>query len=254
MANNSGANFFKGASTRSKLATKSSLPPESVSSVETSERNPPPNKPKTDDTTAGRKNDDGNMFEEILKMNATLQVVAVDVVSTKELKDSVEDIQIRLGEVEQWILDIEDTNAEMEKNVDKCDKRLEMLWAGVEDLENRSRRNNVRMVGLKEGKEETGKMIQYVERIISEGLRLTGNVFEIEGAHRSLAPMPNPDKPLRTIMMRFIRSSARDKVLQVAKEKRGIEREGCNLSFFEDLTRELAEKRKAFIPVKRRFA
>ena len=42
-------------------------------------------------------------------------------------------------------------------------------------------------------------------------------------------------------------------MLQVATEKRGIEWDGCKLSFFEDLTRELAEKRKAFILVKRRL-
>lgn len=36
-------------------------------------------------------------------------------------------------------------------------------------------------------------------------------------------------------------------------EKRGIKWEDCKLSFYEDLTRELAEKRKAFIPVKRRL-
>lgn len=93
----------------------------------------------------------------------------------------------------------------------------------MEDLEYLSRRNNVRMVGLKEGKEETGKVIQYVEKIISLGLGLSGNKFETECAQRSLAPIPGPNQPPRTILMRFLRSSARDKVLQVAKERRGIE-------------------------------
>lgn len=110
------------------------------------------------------------------------------------------------------------------------------------------------MVGLKEGKEETGKVAQYVERIISEGLGLSGNKFEIERAHRSLAPMPNTNEPPRTMMVHFLRFlSARDRVLQAAKEKCGIEWEGCKLFFFEDLTRELAEKRRAFKPVKRRL-
>lgn len=120
-------------------------------------------------------------------------------------------------------------------------------------MENRSRRNKIRMVGLKENKEQAGKMIQYVEGILSQGLSLTGSEFETERAHRSLAPMPNPNEPPRTVIICFLRSSARDKVLQVAKEKRGIEWEGGRLSFFEDLTRELAEKRKTFVPVKRRL-
>lgn len=61
----------------------------------------------------------------------------------------------------------------------------------MEDLDNRSRRNNITVVGLKEGKEETGKVDQYVERIVSEGHGISGNEFEIECAHWSLAPMPN---------------------------------------------------------------
>ena len=60
------------------------------------------------------------------------------------------------------------------------------------------------MVGLKEGKEETGKVIQYMEKILSQRLGLTSNEFEIESAHRSLAPMPNPNEPPRTIMIRFL--------------------------------------------------
>ncbi len=73
---------------------------------------------------------------------------------------------------------MEDVNAQMEKDMKKCDKRLEALWTLVEDLENRSRRKNVRMVGLTEGKEEMGKVIQYVDRILFQGLGLTGNKFK----------------------------------------------------------------------------
>lgn len=261
MANNNKANFFQGASTRSKQATKGNpLPPWNASPatapaapVAPDNRTPPK---KTNDQGAG-KNIDEDMFEEIRKMSATLQRVAGDVVAiketTKEQKDSVDNIQERLGEAEQRISDMEDIQAGMEKNIEKCDERLETLWARVEDLENQSRRNNVRMVGLAEGKEETGKVAEYVEKILSEGLGLTGPGFEIERAHRSLAPMPDPDQPPRTIMMCFLRSSVRDKVLQVAREKRGIEWENCKLSFFEDLAKELADKRKAFRMVKKRL-
>lgn len=95
-------------------------------------------------------------------MSATLQVVAMDVISikerTKQLKDAVENIQVMLGDKEQRISDIEDVNAQMEKGMEKCDKRLATLWTRVKDLENRSQRN-VRLVELKEGKEEKGKII-----------------------------------------------------------------------------------------------
>lgn len=54
-------------------------------------------------------------------MRATLQVVAVDVVTikdtTKELKESVVNIQERLREAEQRISDMEDVHAEVDKNM-----------------------------------------------------------------------------------------------------------------------------------------
>nr|XP_015818022.2 LINE-1 type transposase domain-containing protein 1 [Nothobranchius furzeri] len=198
-----------------------------------------------------------DIFEEIKKMNATLQVVAKDVTTiketTKELKDSVEDIKVRLGEAEQRISEMEDASVLTEAKVDKVQKRLEALWSRVEDFENRSRRNNVRIIGLKEGVEAPGNVDKYVTEILAKALELSGSEFEIKRAHCSPVPMPEPNEPPRAIFVRFLRSSAREKVLRVAREKRGVDWQGVKLSFFEDVTRELAEKRKAFNSAKKRL-
>ncbi|KAL1279415.1 hypothetical protein QQF64_026088 [Cirrhinus molitorella] len=52
---------------------------------------------------------------------------------------------------------------------ERHNKRLEVMWNRIEELENRSRRNNVRMIGLKEGL-EAGGMIKCMYKIMSEGL------------------------------------------------------------------------------------
>lgn len=70
--------------------------------------------------------------------------------------------------------------------------------------------------------------------------------FEIERAHRLLAPMQNADQPPRLVLIHFLRQSARDVVIASAKEKRRFEWERCRLSFFPDMTRELAEKKRNF--------
>lgn len=251
MAGNNKANFFKGATTRKKQASIS-LAPE-----------PPENTPASDAASPAvveecmGSESKKDIFDEIKKMNATLQVVAKDVTTikeaTKELKDSVEDIKVRLGEAEQRISDMEDASVLTEAKVDKFQKRMEALWSRVEDLENRSRRNNVRIIGLKEGVETPGNVDKYVTEILTKALELSGSEFEIERAHRSPVPMPESNEPPRVIHVRFLRSSAREKVLRVAREKRGVDWQGAKLSFFEDVTRELAEKRKAFNPVKKRL-
>lgn len=57
---------------------------------------------------------------------------------------------------------MEDMHAEVEKKMERCDKRLETLWTHMEDLENQTRRNNISVVELLEGKEE---MVQWLNML-----------------------------------------------------------------------------------------
>ena len=107
----------------------------------------------------------------------------------------------------------------------------------------------MRLVDLKENFGTNG--LNCIQKILAEGLGICVDPeFEIERVHRTLAPMPDPDRPPRPVLIRLLRQSARDKVITAAKEKRGVEWEGCRLSAFLDMTKELAERRKAFTAVK----
>lgn len=95
-----------------------------------------------------------SLFAEVTKMSMTLHTVASDVSTTKEttaeLKNAVNAMQQRLTEAKGRISDIEDTAHQLVNDRDVHSKRVETLWNRVEDLESRSRRNNVRLLGLKE--------------------------------------------------------------------------------------------------------
>ncbi|KAF1392169.1 hypothetical protein PFLUV_G00049770 [Perca fluviatilis] len=126
------------------------------------------------------------------------------------------------------------------------------MWDRIQALENHSKRNNVRLIGLKETFGTNGTLLGCFHKILTEGLGLRADAeLEIERAHRLLAPMPDPEQPPRPVLIRFLRQPARDKVIAAAKEKRGFVWEGCQLSVFPDMTKELAEKRKTFTSVKR---
>ncbi len=130
-------------------------------------------------------------------MNSTLQGVATDVSSIKEvvtdLKNLVNVIQERLNKAEGRISNMEDVTSKLVSDSKQHDKRLEDIWNQIEDLENRSRRNNVGMIGLKEGL-EPGGMIKCVYKILSEGLGTDPDCgFEIERAHHTLTPRPDAD-------------------------------------------------------------
>lgn len=100
-------------------------------------------------------------------------------------------------------------------------KRVDEIWNKVEDLENYSRRNNVKIISLKEGKEAGYKRNEYVQKSLSEGLALTGPEFEIECSHRSLGPKPNDDQPPRVVLLKFLHYTARENVFAAAKKSRG---------------------------------
>ncbi|KAK7922896.1 hypothetical protein WMY93_009798 [Mugilogobius chulae] len=129
------------------------------------------------------------------------------------------------------------------------------MWDRIQALENHGKRNNVRVIGLKEALGADGTLLSCVQKMLAEGLGINAAApeFEIERAHRALASLPDPDKPPRPVLVRFLRQSARDKVIAAAKVKGGFEWEKCRVSVFPDMTKELAEKRKAFTPVKRRL-
>ncbi|KAL6461684.1 hypothetical protein MHYP_G00298290 [Metynnis hypsauchen] len=150
------------------------------------------------------------------------------------------------AEAEGRISDLEDSTQQLVNGRELYSKRIDTLWSQVEDLENRSRRNNVRLLVLKEGI-EGDNLIVCIEKILSEGLHMhIDNGFKIERAHRSPGSRPDENQSPTLIMIRFLRSTAREKVLKAAREKGGAVRNGCNISLFPNMMKELAGRRKTF--------
>lgn len=198
------------------------------------------------------------LLVEVSKMSSTLSTVATDVSTIKqttaELKTTVTAIQERLEEAEERIAHLEDSSERLVNDSSTRNKQVDVLWNRVQTLENQSRRNNVRLVGLKETYGTNGTLSTCIQRILKEGLELdTGGEFEIERVHRQPTPMLNSDQPPRPVLIRFLRQSARDKVINVVKGKRGIVWEDCRLLLFPDMSKELSALRKTFTPAKRRL-
>ena len=195
----------------------------------------------------------GDILAEISKMNSTLNKVASDVSTIKsdttELKNTVSALQTRLEEAESRISDVEDSNASMINENKVLRQRVEQLWSRVDDQENRGRRNNIKLIGLKEGKETGNAMNDYIKKILNEGLGLQGDEYEIERSHRSGGPKPGDNQPPRMILVKFLRYTARQKVLTAAKKERGIRWEDSTLSIYEDMTKERSDLRRRFSPI-----
>ena len=109
----------------------------------------------------------------------------------------------------------------------------------VDDLEDRSRRNNLKITGLPEEHSETWEQsATKVLKLIKEKCKVTGKI-EIERAHR-IGKKSNRPRP---IIVKFLRYQDREKILKSSKNLKDTE-----IYINEDLCGASVEKRKALLP------
>lgn len=125
------------------------------------------------------------------------------------------------------------------------------LRAKVDDLENRSRRNNLRFVGFPERAEGT-----HPEKFLYSWLRdIFGTdapsfSYVIERAHRT-PPRPPPEgAPPRSIIARILNFQDKVAILRIAREKGPLKYNGNNISIYPDFSAEVQRQRISFSAVK----
>lgn len=167
--------------------------------------------------------------------------VATCLGKVSELETAANDTAAELAERK---LDCETFQAEIKKLKKKCD-----------DLENHSRKFNLRIIGLPNGI-EAGKPTQFVTKLLYElfgegelGLQPLVNV-----AHR-IGPLEKNDtgqEKSRCMIVRVHSSEVRQTIIRLASQrgKQGIYYQEKRLSFYPDLTAEQREQRAVFDDVR----
>lgn len=169
--------------------------------------------------------------------------------SIDDLKSSMNDLLLRTTEAELRISTVEDTIARHDQVLTQLQKDNAYLKNKVDQMENQSRRSNIRVVGLKEdseGRDPVRFFTQWIPEVL--GIINFTKPLEIERAHRTSAPKPRPDEPPRAVLIRFLRFQDREKILQLARAKGDIAIDGKRVSLFPDMSADLARRRKQFRP------
>ncbi|KAK1881266.1 LINE-1 type transposase domain containing protein 1 [Dissostichus eleginoides] len=114
--------------------------------------------------------------------------------------------------------------------------------AKLTDLEGRSRRENVRIHGVKEGAGEgTASVIAIVEDLLTKSLELpSSTALNIERAHRALAPKPPNEAPPRSIVVKFSSYTVKEDVLKRAWQKKGFDFQGKRIQLVHDYAPEVS--------------
>lgn len=211
----------------------------------------------------------GKLVEELskLKKDMTTELTALLNMSLEPLRTSVESFQMTLaaqattiGGIETSMSDhsirisqLEQDVADMQKGMESIQEENDELKAKVEDLESRSRRQNVRVVGLPEsieGKDARDFMTKLFSSLLGD---LLSGPPVLDRAHRSLQPRPDPDKPPRPVIVRFHRYIEKETVLNWAKSNKDSSYQGHKIKIYEDFSTGIAKRRAAFNPVKSLF-
>lgn len=124
----------------------------------------------------------------------------------------------------------------------------------MEEMENRQRRNNVRILGLPE-QEEGQSAVTFFEKWLMDifGVEGFSKTFAIERAHRIRSRAPSTGDRPRPIIIRLLNCQDRDNILSKARQRGNIEHKGHKVSFYPDFSVEVQKQRAKFKDVKRRL-
>lgn len=122
------------------------------------------------------------------------------------------------------------------------------LRAKTTDLESRSRRNNIRIIGLPEnieGPRATTFFSQLLVEVFGE--QTLTSPPELDRAHRTLTARPGPGEKPRAVLLCFHKFQTRELVVRESRRLRGkLEYKGKPIHIFEDYSPEILEQRSVY--------
>lgn len=156
------------------------------------------------------------------------------------------DLLAKQSEYEATAVDLRADIADYKKETNAA---IEELRGKLDDMENRARRNNLRLVGFPEGV-EGGNGVSFLQEWLPKILKVN-MCFEIERCHRTLQPRPAEHDRPRALVIRLLRSSDTEKILAAAREQKKLEYGNSTIMIFRDVSTALYKRRKAFIDLKK---
>lgn len=180
---------------------------------------------------------------EILKPTVVDAVEQAIEHSLAKLQTAVQAHDDRLDETEQHISTLEEELMEVHSGNNKTDTTIQMLLDKVDDLENRSRRNNLRIVGVLEMVKPID-LQKLCEEIIPQAMGMTKRVT-VERDQRLGAPQPDR-RGLGQVIARYLNFNDKNTILQKFPVKRELVIDGQHLLLFLNYSAEVSKRRKMF--------
>uniref|UniRef100_F7F345 L1 transposable element RRM domain-containing protein n=1 Tax=Monodelphis domestica TaxID=13616 RepID=F7F345_MONDO len=187
------------------------------------------------------------MKDEVKKMKDDLQRKSNQKEKdNQKTKDEIQSLRTRIQQLESSDLTRQQGTIKQNQKNEKIEGNMKHLIHKTEDLENRSRRDNLRIIGLPEDHDKRKSLDIILQEIIKENcsniLEQEGKV-EIDRIHRS-PPVLNPQLTTpRNVIAKFKNYQTKEKLLQAAKKK-SFGYHGTTVRIIQDLAASTLKKRK----------
>lgn len=191
------------------------------------------------------------MTNNFTQIKSELQSVKMELnASMAAIRTEVDVLKVTVTDMEGSLSTCTDDVVSLQSKVDKLSAQLVTLDNRCEDLEARSRRNNVRIIGLPE---EHGAIDATTVSILLKDALGLGKEPVVDRAHRSLQPKPKPGERPRPIIARLHYYADCADILRRARTQRQIKVKDSTISIFPDLTARTAKARAAFNDIRRQL-
>lgn len=156
----------------------------------------------------------------------------------------------RLGELESRTVHCETELSTTSQEVSQHDEIIKQLQEKIDDLENRSRRSNLRFIGIPESV-KGDDLIKFLAMDLPSALDLSfpNTLPLIERAHRLGGPPPPEAARPRPAIAKFLHYTVKEKILQAYRQRRTIIVRDHRILIFQDFSPAVTARRKLFSPI-----
>uniref|UniRef100_A0A8C5QPB1 Uncharacterized protein n=1 Tax=Leptobrachium leishanense TaxID=445787 RepID=A0A8C5QPB1_9ANUR len=176
---------------------------------------------------------------------ATTELGASLLSEIRALRTNLGGIQTRLQHVEVTQEQQSVTIAAHSSAITTQRSALQMMARHLEDVENRNRRNNIRVQGLPELENSQEELKCTLIALFNDILeRDPATDIEMELYHRALRPKGPPDAPPHNVICCLLRYPLKDSILAAARGSRTIDFAGAKISLFQDLSPATLQSRR----------
>ena len=163
-----------------------------------------------------------------------------------ENKNSLEGINSRITEAEEWISELEDKMLEITAREQNKEKRMKRIEDSLRDFRDNIKCTNSQIIGVpKEEEKKKGTEKIFEEIIVANfpdmGKEIVNQVQEVQRVPCRINPRRNTP---RHILIKLSKIKYKEKILKAAREKQQITYKGIPIRLMADLSAETLQARR----------